>query len=310
MSVDSLLQQAVSGDSLDAESVHRVAEVDLPALLEVAATLRDSHHGNLVSYSRKVFIPLTQLCRDVCHYCTFAQVPRKLKAAYLTPDEVLDRVRQAEQAGCKEALFTLGDQPELRYQAARVALKELGFGSTLEYLGHVAGLVRDETSLLPHLNPGLMSLAELESLRAVSVSMGIMLESASPRLMQKGGPHFGSPDKEPELRLATLRAAGQAAVPFTSGILIGIGETRRERLDSLLALREVHQQWGHLQEIIVQNFRAKPGTRMAGAPEPDLNELLWTLAMARIIFGAQMNIQAPPNLSPGVLPQPGERRDQ
>lgn len=303
MTIESLLREAAAGNTLSSEAVHQVAEADLDSLLAVAAELRDSWHGSLVSYSKKVFIPLTQLCRDVCHYCTFAQVPRKLEAAYLTPEQVLESARQAEKAGCREALFTLGDKPELRYRAAREALDDLGFASTLEYLGHVARLVRDETSLLPHLNPGLMSLAEMQSLRSVSASMGIMLESASPRLMQKGMPHHGSPDKDPALRLATLNAAGEAAIPFTSGILIGIGETRRERLDSLLQLRQLHEKWGHLQEIIVQNFRAKPDTLMAGAQEPDLAELLWTLAMARIIFGARMNIQAPPNLSPGVLPQ-------
>jgi FO synthase len=200
-------------------------------------------------------------------------------------------------------LFTLGERPELRYSAARKALRELGFATTLEYVVHVAQRVLDETSLLPHINAGCMDEAELAMLRPVSASMGIMLESASERLCEKGMPHYGSPDKEPALRLATIERAGRAAVPFTSGILIGIGETRHERIEALLQLRASHQRHGHLQEVIVQNFRAKEGTLMASAPEPDLDELLWTIAMARLVFGAEMNIQAPPNLSPGVLPQ-------
>jgi FO synthase len=278
-----------------------VAETDI--LAEVAADIRDQGFQNLISYSRKVFIPLTHLCRDVCHYCTFAQVPRKTQAPYLTREQVLEIARQGADAGCKEALFTLGDKPELRYKAAREGLQALGHESTLSYLAEVAEMVFDETGLLPHLNPGLMTLEELKSLRKLSVSMGIMLESASLRLTEKGMPHYGSPDKIPERRYETMRNAGEAAVPFTSGILIGIGETRRERLDSLLALRDIHSHYGHIQEIIVQNFRAKPDTLMAQAPEPDLDELLWTIAMARIIFGSTMNIQAPPNLSPGVLKQ-------
>lgn len=298
-----LLTQATSGSLSDQEvlSFAEVTETDL--LAEAAADIRDQGFQNLVSYSRKVFIPLTHLCRDVCHYCTFAQVPRKIKAPFLTREQVLSIAQQGAEAGCKEALFTLGDKPELRYKAAREGLEELGHESTLAYLAEVAEMVFDETGLLPHLNPGLMTLAEIKSLRTLSVSMGIMLETASLRLTEKGMPHHGSPDKVPERRYETMRNAGEAAVPFTSGILIGIGETRRERLESLLALRDMHNQYGHIQEIIIQNFRAKPDTRMANAPEPDLNELLWTIAMARITFGSGMNIQAPPNLSPGVLKQ-------
>ncbi len=276
-------------------------EADLPQLMQAAARLRDHRHHNVVSYSRKVFIPLTHLCRDVCHYCTFAQVPRKLQAPYLTPEQVLKIAADGAKAGCKEALFTLGDKPELRYKAARDGLKTLGQESTLSYLRDMANLVFTETGLLPHLNPGLMNADDFAELRPVSVSMGIMLESASTRLMAKGMPHHGSPDKVPALRLETIRLAGEAKVPFTSGILIGIGETRRERLESLLALRAANAPHGHIQEIIIQNFRAKADTLMANAPEPDLNELLWTIAMARIIFGPSMNIQAPPNLSPGAL---------
>ncbi|MEX3007690.1 5-amino-6-(D-ribitylamino)uracil--L-tyrosine 4-hydroxyphenyl transferase CofH [Hoeflea sp. TYP-13] len=269
------------------------------ALLARAAAVRDTGHGRLISYSRKVFIPLTQLCRDVCHYCTFAKAPRNLGAAYLSPAEVLEIARQGKEAGCKEALFTLGDKPELRYAAARKALDDLGYECTLAYLRAMAEMVFRETGLLPHLNPGIMDTDEIASLREVSVSMGIMLESVSPRLLERGGCHHGSPDKDPTVRLATIEEAGRQKVPFTSGILIGIGETRRERIESLLALRDLNDRYGHVQEIIIQNFRAKPGTRMADAPEPDLADLQWTIAIARLIFGPDISIQAPPNLSAG-----------
>ncbi len=276
---------------------------DIAAMMTTAALLRDRGHGANISYSRKVFIPLTKLCRNSCHYCTFAQPPRRAAAAYLSPDEVLAIARAGAQAGCHEALFTLGDKPELRYGAARAALEQLGYATTLDYLAAMAELVAKETGLLPHLNPGVMNLDDVQRLRRVSVSQGIMLETAADRLAQKGGPHFGSPDKVPAVRLATIAAAGEAAVPFTSGILIGIGETRAERLEALLALRDLYERYGHIQEIIIQNFRAKPGTRMAEAPEPDAADHLWTIAAARIIFGPAMNIQAPPNLSGGPLAQ-------
>lgn len=276
---------------------------DTLALAETAAALRDQGHSNVISYSRKVFIPLTHLCRDVCHYCTFARTPKKIEQPYMPIEEVLELCRQGAHMGCQEALFTLGEKPELRYSAARKALEDMGFATTLDYVREVARQVLKETGLLPHINAGCMDADEIAGLRQVSASMGIMLESASPRLCTKGMPHYGSPDKDPARRLQTLELAGEAAVPFTSGILIGIGETRRERIESLLALRQVHQRYGHLQEVIIQNFRAKPGTLMSASPEPDLNELLWTIAIARLIFGATMNIQAPPNLSPGVLPQ-------
>lgn len=271
---------------------------DLPLLLEAAADMRDAGHGNLISYSRKVFIPLTQLCRDVCHYCTFAHPPRRGQRAYLSPDEVLQVARAGAAAGCNEALFTLGDKPELRYRVAREELQALGHSSTISYLAAMSELVLQETGLLPHANPGVMTAEEIAQLRRVAVSQGIMLESVSERLLQKGMPHHGSPDKRPHARLNTIRLAGELQVPWTSGILIGIYETRAERIDSLLALRSLHEQYGHIQEVIIQNFRSKPGTRMAGAPEPDLDDLLWTLSVARIIFGTRMNIQAPPNLSP------------
>ena len=271
------------------------------SLMPSAESLTQSGFGEVVTYSRKVFIPLTELCRDVCHYCTFAKAPRRLKSAYMSADEVLAIARAGAAADCKEALFTLGDKPEERYKVARAALAELGASSTLDYLERMARRVLDETGLLPHLNPGVMSLDDLRRLRPVSASMGLMLESGSARLCERGGPHFGSPDKLPERRLATLRAAGELSIPMTTGLLIGIGETRAERIESLLALRDIHDRYGHLQELIIQNFRAKPGTKMAAAPEPDIDEQLWTIAVARIIFGSSMSIQAPPNLQPGGL---------
>ena len=276
---------------------------DVTGLMEQAAALRDEGYGNRITYSRKIFIPLTKLCRDVCHYCTFAQAPKRVEQPYMSIDEVVALARQGQEMGCKEALFTLGERPELRYKAARDALEALGVTSTLEYLRDAANAVFEETGLLPHMNAGTMSPGEFEMLRAVSPSMGIMLESASERLCEKGMPHYGSPDKHPAVRLQTLRDAGEHRVPFTTGILIGIGETRRERIESLLAIRELHQRYGHIQEIIVQNFRAKADTKMHDAPDPDLEEMLWSIAVARLIFGAGMSIQAPPNLSPGALPE-------
>ncbi len=270
---------------------------------EKAARLREAGHGRIVTYSPKVFIPLTKLCRDVCHYCTFARPPRRGERAYMTEKEVLEVARAGAAAGCREALFTLGDKPELRYRVAREELAELGCNTTLEYLARCARLVLEETGLLPHLNPGVMTEEGIAALREVSVSQGLMLEGTAPALAARGGPHFGSPDKLPEARLATIEAAGRARVPFTTGILIGIGETRVERLDALLAIRALHERYGHVQEVIVQNFRAKPGTRMADAPEPPLEELLWTCAAARIVLGPEMNIQAPPNLSYDRFPE-------
>jgi len=300
--LDRILQLAEQGQGLsDADSRELIQVTDLEVLLPLATKVRDLGHPTAISYSRKVFVPLTHLCRDVCHYCTFAQVPRKLEVAYMSPEQVLDIARQGAEAGCKEILFTLGDKPEARYKAAREGLKALGYSTTLEYLRAMAELVLTETGLFPHLNPGLMTREEMAALRKVSISMGIMLESASDRLTEKGMPHYGSPDKVPARRLETIRLAGELGVPFTSGILIGIGETRAERIDSLLALRDASRDHGQIQELIIQNFRAKPGTKMVDAPEPDLDELLWTIAVARLLFGSEMNIQAPPNLSPGVF---------
>jgi FO synthase len=292
--------------TLDAPADRLLAEyarAPLPDLLDAAQALGRTGHGNVISYSRKVFIPLTRLCRDVCGYCTFAATPRQVGNAYLGPDEVLAIARAGRAAGCREALFTLGDKPELRYAAARTALRKLGHASTVEYLIAMCELVLAETGLLPHVNAGVMSEAEIAALRRVSVSQGVMLETIAARLGEPGGAHFGSPDKDPLARLAMIEAAGRQKVPFTSGILIGIGETRRERIASLLALRDVHARHGHLQEIIVQNFRAKPRTRMAGCAEPPLDDLLWTAAVARLILGPAMNIQVPPNLSFAEFPR-------
>jgi FO synthase len=300
--LSALLRAVEAGRRPDpAAALAVLPDAPLAELLPVAESLTLAGFGTVVTYSRKVFIPLTQLCRDVCHYCTFAKAPRQLKGAYLSPEEVLAIAHAGAAVDCKEALFTLGDKPEERYTAARAALDTANATSTLEYLGRMAKLVLQETGLLPHLNPGVMDAGDLQKLRPVSVSMGLMLESAAERLCQRGGPHFGSPDKRPERRLATLRSAGELRVPMTTGLLIGIGETRRERIESLLALRELHDAHGHLQELIIQNFRAKPGTRMAKAPEPDLEEQLWTIAVARLLFGSGMSIQAPPNLQPEGL---------
>ena len=271
---------------------------DLPALMRRASALRDAGFGRAVSYSRKVFIPLTQLCRDVCHYCTFAQPPRPGERAYLTLDEVVDVARRGAATGCREALFTLGDKPELRYPQARAELDALGYPTTIAYLVAAARAVFDATGLLPHANPGVVTRDELLALREVCPSQGLMLESVSSRLLEPGHAHYGSPDKDPDARLQTMRLAGELAIPYTSGILIGIGETREERIASLLALRDLHDEYGHIQEIIVQNFRAKPDTRMAQAPEPTLEDLQWTIACARLIFGPDLAIQAPPNLTP------------
>ncbi len=304
MLADDVLNAAIEGALPTAAEALALADfADTKALATVAATLRDRGFLNIVTYSRKVFIPLTHLCRDVCHYCTFAQTPKKLDAPYLTLEQVLAVAREGAALGCKEALFTLGEKPELRYRAAREWLTGHGYETTLQYLRDAAAAVLEETGLLPHLNPGNMTPAEIAELRPVAPSMGIMLESASDRLTDKGMPHYGSPDKVPAVRIQTLHDAGAAGVPMTTGILIGIGETRRERIEALLAIRRVHEAHGNIQEIIVQNFRAKPGTKMRSAPEPDLDELLWTIAVARIVFGAHMSVQAPPNLSPGVLPQ-------
>ena len=302
MTIQPLLDTLTNGERLDNAQAPAFAGIgDTGALMEAARAVRDRRSGSLVTYSPKVFIPLTELCRDVCRYCTFAKTPGGVRAPYLAVDEAIGIARQGAEAGCTEALFTLGDQPERRYRVAREALAEMGFESTIGYLVHVARRVHEETGLLPHVNPGVMRREELAQLREVSVSAGIMLESTSRRLCGKGGPHYGSPDKDPAVRLATLEHAGALAVPFTTGILIGIGETRRERIESLLAIRDLADRYGHVQEVIVQNFRAKPGTPMAAAPEPSLEDHLWTIAAARLLLGPETSVQAPPNLRPGAL---------
>ena len=268
-------------------------------LQKMAADLRDEGQGNPITYSKKVFVPLTRLCRDVCHYCTYAKTPKHVSGVYLDRAQVLQIAAQGVAAGCREALLTLGDKPELRYAVARDELRRLGHETTLSYLAEICELIYTETGLFPHVNPGVMSAQDIAMLREVSVSQGIMLESASERLLEPGQAHHGSPDKQPAVRLQTIAAAGELNTPFTSGILIGIGETREERIDTLFALRDAHQAYGHIQEVIVQNFRAKPDTLMADAEEPTLDEHCRTIAVARIILGANMNIQAPPNLQPG-----------
>lgn len=283
------------------QRIQHFAAMPLEALGHEAAALRDQGHGQIVTYSRKVFIPLTRLCRDFCHYCTFATTPKHISSAFMSVDEAVEIARQGQAMGCKEALFTLGEKPELRHAEARLALDQMGFATTLDYVAHVAAEVLKQTGLLPHINAGCMSPDEIAALRKVSASMGIMLESVAERLCEKGQVHYGSPDKHPSVRLQTIEDAGKAKVPFTTGILIGIGETRQERLDSLLAIDSLHQQYGHIQEVIIQNFVPKADTKMATAAPPEFTELLWTVAMARMIFGAGMSIQVPPNLNAGKL---------
>ena len=276
----------------------------LPEMLALAEQATLGHFGALVTYSRKVFVPLTRLCRDVCHYCTFATTPSGVATAYLGREEILAVAHAGVAAGCREALFTLGDRPEARYGAARRALATLGHETTLGYLREMAALVLAETGLLPHLNAGIMNDGDYAALRPVAASMGLMLETASERLSARGGPHFGSPDKRPAVRLAAIEAAGRAGIPFTTGILIGIGETRAERIEALVAIRDLHRRHGHIQEVIVQNFRAKAETRMAETPEPPLAEHLWSIAAARLVLGPVMTIQVPPNLQQAeVLPR-------
>ena len=281
----------------EARELARLVGADPLPAMRAAAALRDRAFGVRVSYSRKVFIPLTRLCRDNCGYCTFARPPAEGERAYLRPEEVLEIARAGAAAGCKEALFTLGDRPEKRYPEARRELREMGFGTTVEYLVHCCRLVLQQTGLLPHANPGALSEEEVRALREVSVSQGMMLESVSERLLGRGMAHWASPDKVPERRLATIAAAGRLSVPFTTGILIGIGETIEERADALLAIREAHAKHGHIQECIVQNFRAKPGTRMANHPEPSEREMLATIALARLLLPPEVAVQAPPNLA-------------
>jgi 7,8-didemethyl-8-hydroxy-5-deazariboflavin synthase CofG subunit len=275
---------------------------EFEALLAAAATLRDAGKGRVVTYSRKVFIPLTNLCRDSCGYCTFVRRPGDPRARTLTPDDVLTIARAGAAAGCHEALFSLGDKPERRHPEHGAWLAAQGYATTIDYLAAMCQLVLDETGLLPHANPGALSAADIACLRDSNVSMGMMLESTSERLLARGQAHWASTDKVPSVRLATLRAAGEQRVAFTTGILIGIGETLAERVDALLAIRDVHAEYRHVQEIIVQNFRAKPDIAMHEQAEPDELDMARTIAVARLLLGPEMNLQAPPNLTPGKYP--------
>jgi FO synthase len=286
---------------MDEALIDRLLTAPLDALMAEARARRDARGGPLtparMTYSRKVFIPLTRLCADVCHYCTFATTPARLASPFLSEADVLEIARAGQAVGCKEALFTLGDAPERRYAAAQDWLADHGFARTIDYVRHCAGLVLRETGLLPHINAGLMDEADYTAFKPVAPSCGLMLESAADRLCEKGGPHHGSPDKWPAARLASLAAAGTAKMPTTSGILCGIGETARERIEALLALRDVQAAHGHLQEVIVQNFCPKPGTKMAGAPELAEDDFLRAVAAARIVLPDKVSVQAPPNLN-------------
>lgn len=280
----------------EAVAIEHLPAAELEPLSRTAAALRDRYWGRRATYSRKVFVPLTNMCRDRCGYCTFVQQPGTPNAWLMSPEEVRRTVRDGERLGCKEVLFSLGEKPELRYAEAREALARLGHTSLIDYLAEVCGRVLDETSLLPHVNAGTLDDDEIRQLKSVSVSMGMMLESVSRRLLRPGQAHHACPDKVPEQRLRTLERAGRHGVPFTTGILIGIGETWAERVDSLLAIDAIHQEYGHIQEVIVQNFRAKPRTAMASHPEPSLDDMIRTLILARLLLHPSISVQAPPNL--------------
>ncbi|GAA0388630.1 FO synthase [Acrocarpospora corrugata] len=299
------LARARDGKTLDvaeAAVLLRARGTDLDTLLSHAGRVRDAGlaaagRSGIVTYSRKVFIPLTRLCRDRCGYCTFATAPHRLESAFLAPDEVLEIARQGAALGCKEALFTLGDRPEDRWQPARDWLDAHGYDDTLSYVRAMAVRVLEETGLLPHLNPGVLTWRDLQRLKPVAPSMGMMLETTSQALfLTKGAAHYGSPDKDPAVRLRVLEDAGRSNVPFTTGILIGIGETIDDRAESIFAIRRVAREYGGIQEVIIQNFRAKPDTAMRGLPDADLHELAATIAVTRLILGPRMRVQAPPNL--------------
>ncbi len=300
----SALAEAALGRPLadgEAWALVGVDEHGLPALCEAAAAMRDLGKGRTVSFSPKVFIPLTHMCRDFCGYCIFRKTPEQAgDTLYMTPEQVLDVARAGQRLGCTEALFTLGERPELRYPEAKEWLAHRGFGTTLEYLAYVSRLVLEETTLLPHANPGTMSRREMAALLPYNPSMGLMLESTSPALHAPGGAHEFAPSKRPRVRLRTIELAGELRLPFTTGILIGIGDTREDRIESLLAIRDLHRRFGHVQEVIVQNFRAKPGTAMAEKLDADTIELLWSVAAARLILGPDANVQVPPNLSADI----------
>jgi FO synthase len=293
-------RDGVALDEAEATVLLHARGDDLADLCASARRVADAGHGRTVTYSRKVFVPLTRLCRDRCHYCTFATTPGRLAAPYLSPDEVLAIAREGQAYGCKEALFTLGDRPEERWPQARAWLDAHGYDSTLGYLRAMAVRVLEETGLLPHLNPGVLTWQELGRLKPVAPSMGMMLETTATRLWSEpDGPHYGSPDKEPAVRLRVLEDAGRQAVPFTTGILVGIGETRGERVESLFAIRGVARRYGGVQEVIVQNFRAKDDTAMRARPDAELDDLVATVAVARLVLGPRVHLQAPPNLVAG-----------
>jgi FO synthase len=295
--VDTALDRGLQGRGISREDALLLfQEASLIELLNAAATVRDRAKGSVVSYSKKVFIPLTHLCRDYCGYCTFRSDPEAGVPAYMTPDQVLAVAEAGRRAGCKEALFSLGDQPEKVFPEAQEFLDALGYESTLKYLAAMTELVLEKTGMLPHSNPGVMGTDDLRRLRESNVSVGLMLETTSPRLGRPGGAHWKAPDKVPAARLRTIEEAGRLKMPFTTGILIGIGETNEERVDSLLAIRSMHEKYGHIQEVIVQPFRAKLEIRMAQHSEPSADDLKRTIAVARLIFGDEMNIQSPPNL--------------
>src|SRR5437660_3595823 len=286
------------------EAAHQLAaQSPLQELLSAATELRSQGKGNVITYSKKVFIPLTTLCRDYCSYCTFRKDPGQPGAHFMTPEEILVLAARGRQAGCKEALFSLGDQPERIFPEASEFLSKQGFTRTLDYLAAMCELVLEKSGLLPHANPGVMDHAALARLKNSNASVGLMLENVSPRLMRDGLPHAKAPDKVPTLRLRTIEEAGKLSMAFTTGILIGIGETMEERIDSLFAIRALHENYGHIQEVIIQNFRAKPDIPMAAHPEPSLEDMLRTIAMARLILGPHVNIQAPPNLSYDDFPR-------
>ena len=285
------------------EALLLAEQAPLAELLAVATELRALGHGNIITYSKKVFIPLTTLCRDYCSYCTFRKDPGQPGAHFMTPEEVLALTERGRRAGCKEALFSLGDQPERIFPQAREFLRAQGFARTLDYAAAMSELVLEKTGLLPHANPGVMDRAALGRLKESNASVGLMLENVSPRLMREGLPHANAPDKVPALRLRTIEEAGKLSIAFTTGILIGIGETMEERIDSLLAIRTLHEKYGHIQEVIIQNFRAKPEIPMAAYPEPSLEDMLRTIAVARVILGPDINVQAPPNLSYSDFPR-------
>jgi 7,8-didemethyl-8-hydroxy-5-deazariboflavin synthase CofG subunit len=298
---EELLSKAVSGAELTREDGVRLIGArgsELSALMLAASSVRDQGKGRTVTYSRNVFIPLTNLCRQKCGYCTFARGPSDPQARTMSPDEVLAIAEAARKRGCKEALFSLGEKPEEIYDFVRDDLRRFGHETTVSYLREMCALVLNETGLLPHANPGIMTRDEVASLRECNVSMGLMLETTSERLHEKGEAHFNCPGKIPELRLQTMRDAGAQGVAFTTGVLIGIGETWEERVDSLLAIRDVQREFGNIQEVIVQNFRVKDDIVMRHRDEPSVFEMLRTIAAARLILGPAMNLQAPPNLTP------------